>query len=214
MSRNQNLYELQMAGYYVEIYLASGKHPDQVLVYVGREKLRMRDHFKSPTMDFRFRVIDLRSLDGERFVASGEVGDQILSLLMRNRRAAIRRILRTIATLDGRAREEALGQLVVIRGLRSITTEIEEEIRRVPILDSLLDHKILGREFKKGLQQGEAIGEARGEAKMLRRQLELRFKKLPKWVTDKLATATPTQLEVWGERFVEARSLAAIFGRD
>ena len=52
----------------------------------------------------------------------------------------------------------------------------------MPVTESLLDHKVLGREFKKGLQQGEA----RGEAKMLRRQLEYRFKKLPKWVTDKL----------------------------
>jgi hypothetical protein len=63
----------------------------------------------------------------------------------------------------------------------------------VPVLNSLLDHKVLGREFKKGLEQGrqegQAKGEAKGEAKLLRRQLEHRFKRLPKWVVDKLATA-------------------------
>jgi len=41
-----------------------------------------------------------------------------------------------------------------------------------------------------------------------------RFKKLPKWVTDKLATATPAQLEEWGERLLEEKTLSAIFGHD
>jgi len=34
-----------------------------------------------------------------------------------------------------------------------------------PVLNSLLDHKILGREFKKGFEQGRNEGDARGEAK-------------------------------------------------
>ena len=224
MSENQKLFELRMAGYYVEIYRAWCKHPRQALVYVGRAKLQMSGRFRSPTLSYRFRVVDLRELNGRRFLASDAVSDQILALLMRlkNRRGAIRRILGTIAALEAKAREEVLSQLVVICGLRDITTEVEEEIRKVPVLNSLLDHKILGREFKKGLEQGRQEGrqagrqEGRqeGEAKLLRRQLEQRYKKLPKWVADKLATATPAQLELWGERFVEEKSLAAIFDRD
>jgi hypothetical protein len=216
MSVNQKLMALRMAGYYVEIYQAWGRHPRQALVYVGREKLRMSGHFQSPTLSFRFRLVDLRDMDGRRFLNSGYVGDQILAVLMRlkNRREAIRRILATIAALDARAREEALGQLVVICGLRRITAEVEEEVRKVPVLDSLLDHKILGREFKKGLAQGRQEGEARGEAKLLRRQLEYRFKKLPKWVTEKLATGTTSEIEAWAEGLFEEKSLAAIFGRE
>jgi hypothetical protein len=179
---------------------------------VGRKKLRMSGHFESPTMNFRFRVVDVRTLNGERFLDSDAVGDQILSVLMRvkNLRAAIRRILATISTLDVRAREEALGQLVVICGLLRIPTEVEEEIRKVPVLNSLLDHKILGREFKKGLEQGRN----EGEAKLLRRILEHRFKRLPKWVDVKLTEATPAQLEEWGERLLDEKSLEAIFGRN
>lgn len=110
MSENQKLFELRMAGYYVEIYQAWARHPHQVLVYVGRAKLRMAGHFKSPTLSFKFRVVDLRELNGQRFLESDEVADQILSLLMRirNRRDAVRRILATIATLDTKPREEAL----------------------------------------------------------------------------------------------------------
>ena len=217
MSKNQKFFELRMAGYYVEIYQACGRHPRQALVYVGRGKLRMGGHFKSPTLSFRFRVVDLRELNGRRFLESDSVSDRILSVLMRlkNRRRAIRRILSTISALNVRAREEALGQLMVICGLRGIEREVEEEISKVPVLNSLLDHKVLGREFKKGLEQGrnegQAKAEAKGEAKLLRRILEHRFKKLPKWVDNKLATATPAQLEQWGERLLDEKSLAAIF---
>ena len=224
MSVNQKFFELRMAGYYAEIYQACGRHPRQALVYVGRTKLRMSGHFKSPTLNFRFRVVDLHELNGERFLDSDEAGDQILALLMRlkNPGKAIRRVLATIATLDARAREDALGQLMVICGLRGIETKVEEEIRKVPVLNSLLDHKVLGREFKKGREQGMEEGLERGleqgrhegEEKLLRRQLEHRFKRLPKWADDKLATATPAQIEEWGERFVEKKSLAAIFRRE
>jgi hypothetical protein len=220
MSENQKFFELRMAGYYVEIYQALGRHPRQALVYVGREKLRMRGRFKSPTLSFRFGVVDLRQLNGERFLESDAVGDQILSVLMRlkNPREAVRRILTTITSLDARSREDALGQLMVLCGLRGIETKVEEEIRKVPVLNSLLDHKVLGREFKKGREQGrnEGLeqGRAEGEAKLLRRQLEHRFKKLPKWVADELATATPAQIEGWGERLLEEETLAAIFGQD
>jgi len=68
MSKNQNLFELRMAGYYVEIYHAKGMHPYQVLIYVGQEKLRMGGYFKSPTLSFQFRVVDLGEIDGERFL--------------------------------------------------------------------------------------------------------------------------------------------------
>src|SRR5258708_13975497 len=84
MSENQKLFELRMAGYYAEIYQALGRHPRQALVYVGRAKLRMSGHFRSPTLNFPFRVVDIGELNGKRFLAMSEVGDQILPLLRRS----------------------------------------------------------------------------------------------------------------------------------
>src|SRR5205085_4845599 len=42
-----------------------------------------------------------------------------------------------------------------------------EEARKMPILNDILDHEVLGREYKRGLQQGELT--------VLRRQIEKRF---------------------------------------
>ena len=168
----------------------------------------MSARFESPTMAFRYRLLDLRELPGERFLASEQVEDQILSLLMRlkNRSAAITRILHSIAELQVREREQALGQLMVLCGLRGIESEVEREVKKVPILTSLLDHKVLGREYKKGFAegeaQGEAKGEARGEARLIRRLLEQKFKRIPKYVDNRLEDATAEQIEVWGERLL------------
>jgi predicted transposase YdaD len=60
-------------------------------------------------------------------------------------------------------------------------------------------------------QEVFAEGEARGEARLLQKQLIRRFGVLPEWVEVKLANADPEQLERWGERLLEARSLEAVF---
>lgn len=36
----------------------------------------MKSRYKSPTMSFRYSLVDIRTLNGERFLASAEVGDQ------------------------------------------------------------------------------------------------------------------------------------------
>ena len=56
----------------------------------------------------------------------------------------------------------------------------------MPILNSILDHEVLGREFKRGLQEGELT--------VLRRQIEKRFGALPSWAEGHLAGRTTTEL--------------------
>jgi predicted transposase YdaD len=60
-------------------------------------------------------------------------------------------------------------------------------------------------------QEVFAEGEARGEVRLLQKLLNRRFGALPEWVKAKLAAAEPAQLEMWGERVLEARSLEAVF---
>ena len=55
----------------------------------------------------------------------------------------------------------------------------------------------------KGVQQGMQ----RGEAFLLQRQLTRRFGELSATQQAKLAAATPAQLEIWGDRVLDARSL-------
>jgi hypothetical protein len=59
-----------------------------------------------------------------------------------------------------------------------------------------------------------AEGESKGEARLLRKQLSCRFGPLPAWAEMKLADAAPAQLEVWGERVLEAATLEVVFAEE
>ena len=204
---------LRMAGYYVEIYRLFDRHPLQVLIYVGRAKLRLNPRFKSPTMDFRFEVVDLSKMDGDSFLNSGLIGDRILAVLMRlkNRTGAIREILKSIAGLDVKERADAMSQLLVISGLRGLTAEIEREAQRMPILESLMDNPVFAREYNRGLEKGLEKGREEGKAELLRRQIAYRFKRVPKWAENRLVAATSEQIDEWSRRLLDSATLREVF---
>ena len=65
--------------------------------------------------------------------------------------------------------------------------------------------------IEKGIPMGIEKGIPIGETLLLRRQLTRRFGPVPGWVEAKLAGAEPAQLELWGERLLDAPSLEAVF---
>jgi hypothetical protein len=58
-----------------------------------------------------------------------------------------------------------------------------------------------------GMRQGLRQGQRRLLLKLLRQ----RFGEPPAWVEERLAAATPEQLDLWGERLLEAPTLEALF---
>jgi len=69
----------------------------------------------------------------------------------------------------------------------------------MPIHIDILENKVLGREYKRGLQEGEL--------KVLRRQIEKRFGPIPGWAEARLQTRSTTELEDLIERVLDAQSL-------
>ena len=66
--------------------------------------------------------------------------------------------------------------------------------------------------IQQGMQQGVQQGMQLGEALLLQRQLTRRFGELSAAQQAKLAAATPAQLEIWGDRVLDASSLDEVFG--
>ncbi len=81
----------------------------------------------------------------------------------------------------------------------------------MPILIDIMEHKVLGREFRRGQAEGEAKGEAKGiqkgELLILRRQIVKLFGVLPDWAEESLSGRSAAELESLGERLLDARSL-------
>jgi predicted transposase YdaD len=64
--------------------------------------------------------------------------------------------------------------------------------------------------LEEGLQEGRQEGRQEGEVALLMRLLRKRFGELPPSVSDRLKLAQPAQLERWGDRLLEARSLSEL----
>ncbi len=206
-STNDDRMALRMAQYGLQIYDRLGQFPQQVVLYFGDEPVRMAQQLTLEGLSYRYQLISVRDLDGDRLIESGGIGDNIIGTLGRlnNRGVAIRRVLNRIVSLSGEARIQALGQLMILAGLRKQLAElIVAETNKMPILNDILDHPVLGREFKRGLQQGELI--------VVRRQIEKRFGSIPATLDDRLATMSTSEIEDLSVRLLDASSLEQLLG--
>jgi hypothetical protein len=65
-----------------------------------------------------------------------------------------------------------------------------------------------------GLKQGMAKGVVLGEARLLTKQLTLRFGPLPAEVTARMEEADTDALETWAGRLLDARTLDEVFAAE
>jgi len=220
-STNDASMPIRMARYALRVFDKFQRFPRQTMVYVGEAPLKMDAELHGPDFGFRYRALDIRDLDGERLLKSGAVGDNIVALLAgcSDNRAAVRTTLEKVARLAAGEREAILGLLMILSGLRHLEETVEQEARKMPILNDVLENKVLGREFKRGLeegkqqgleegkQQGLEEGELSGELKVLRRLIEKRFGPLPDWAEKRLAARSASELEELSVRVLDAETL-------
>ena len=69
----------------------------------------------------------------------------------------------------------------------------------------------LERGRQEGLQQGRQEGLQQGEATVLRRLLTRRLGPLPLWADERVAQASPQELERWADRVLEVQQLDEVF---
>ena len=172
--------------------------------------MRMATKLRGGGLSFEYQAVDMRSLDGDLLLESAEVGDNVIAILARLRddEEAVRKILTRLAGLPPTERATALEQLFILAGLRRLEETVEREIRKMPIHIDILENKVLGREFKKGLREGRQ----EGELAILRRQIEKRFGALPSWAEQRLSGASTEQLEGMATHVLDAASLEELLG--
>src|SRR5580658_1551984 len=133
-STNEAAMPLRMAEYCLGVFRLFGKLPRQVLLYVGEAPLGMESELRGADVWFRYRMIDIRDLDGDRLLESEQTGDNVIAILarLRDHRAAVRKIVGRIADLPGTERETALSQLLILAGLRRMEETVVAEIQKMP----------------------------------------------------------------------------------
>jgi predicted transposase YdaD len=218
-SANDLSLPLQMAEYSLRVYRIQKQFPEQYVLYVGDPEMKMASELAGPNHVCRYTIIDIRSFDEEILLNSPFAADNVLAILARhkNRRETIRRILGRIAILEGGARYDAFATLLIVAGLRELESSIHTEVSHMPILNDIMDHKVLGPAIRKGLEQGRKEGKEEGKREeglaILRKQVTKRFGRLPEWAEERLAAMSIAELEDLSVAVLDAKILAELFDR-
>ena len=167
-SSNDTAMPFRMIEYCLGVQRLFGQFPRQVLLYVGEAPMRMESKLRGPDLSFEYRLIDIRTLNGERLLESRDVGDNVIAILaqLRDHKEAVHRIVGRIAGLAAAERETALAQLTILAGLRHLARTVEQETRNMPIDLDIRDHETLGPIIR----EAERSARQEGDLTILRRQ--------------------------------------------
>jgi hypothetical protein len=206
-SRNEKDFPLRMAEYLFGIGRQYGRLPRQVVLYVGEAPLRMKNRIESPDVSVRFRLVDIRDLDGEQLLASTNIGDNVLAVLTRlgEQREAVRRILERIAAGRRGERDGGLAELFIIAGLRRMEDEARREATKMPVLNDIMDNKVVGPLLRQGRMEGQV--------EIILGMAEKRFGRIPPAVAQRIAALKPAQLKRVGLRLLDAQCIEDLFTR-
>lgn len=195
----------RMMEYGAKVALLYNRFPKQVVLYVGEPPVHMRgDYYANGDLVFRYKVVDIRELDGRKLLDSDGIEDNVLAILARlgDEREAVREIVGRAAKLDLSARRATLEQLSILAGLRHLGRLVKEEASRMPITEDILNHDLIGPAYRQGRLEGELT--------MLRGLVEKRFGPIPAWLEERLARCSASDLLELSKRVLDAQSLEDI----
>jgi len=204
-STNDREMALRMIEYALLIYRLFRRFPKQIVLYVGDAPLRMDDSWNEADLAFHYTLVDVRDLDSEALLASPHIEDNLLAILtrLRDQTGTVRQILPRIADLDEPERRSAFAQFLIISGLRRLAPVVKEEAAKMPILNDIMDHEVIGPAIRQGRQEGRS--------EILKRLLEMRFGSLPAWVEPRLSALSVSELDDLLVRVFDVTRLEELF---
>lgn len=213
-SNNDALMALRMAEYALAIVRWYGEYPEQIVLYVGNDRILMRAGMRSKGMTYRYRLLDIRQLDADALLASNRISDNIISVLagMRDTAAGLRKILQKVVKLRKRERMSALHRLLIICGIRRLSWEVEEELHTVPVTFDLTEDPYIHKLVEKWKQDGWQQGLQKGTRDLVLLQLRKRFGRLPAAVRKKISAMNNAEVSDLAVRVLDANSLSELFG--
>ena len=182
------------------------EHVEQIVLYAGREPLSMTPAFESPSTHHKFRILDVRQMDGEDLLESDDWGDNALALLTKaDRERVIQVVEARLRRLDGEEQQEAARTFVLISGILGIEEEIGRRLKTDMI--DIMENKVLGPAIRQGIQQGiqQGIEQGRREGiekgveKGMRQALKVlvksRFGSLPRWASARIDKSSQQEIK-------------------
>ena len=185
----------------------------QVVLYVGQARPAIANRLEEDDLRFSYGVMDIREIGADVLMKAGNHGDLALAVLAGGGDMRLREILQQAAVVKGLQRDRLLAKILVLSGLRGVAGKVQWELRRMGVVIDVTKNPVLMRWRREALAEGEVLGEARGMNKLLHELLETKFGPLPKWAADRMAKASPAQVERWAKKVLTAGTLDAVLGK-
>ena len=204
---NEPGFGLRMLGYYYYLVSTHGQHVIQTVLYLGREPLRLEDGYQSPSMDFRYEIVNLREYDAEPLLASDDWADIALALLAKgDREKALAVAVSRLVEMGSEDRAWASGTLLLLSGILGIEETVNERMKEAGVID-LMENKVLAPLILQQYQKGRDDGRQQGMQGLLIEQLTEKFGTLPAWASSRLQSASNEELQIWAKRILHTDSL-------
>jgi len=138
-------------------------------------------------------------------LASNNPGDNVIAILTRlgGEPDAVRRVLKRIAAAPSGEREQALAELLIIARLRQLSGEVNRETKKMPILEDIMDHDVIGPAIRQG--------RAEGQIELLLGMIEKKFGVIPPRIHKRIASLKPNQIKTAGLRLLDAQRIEDLF---
>ena len=208
---NEAGFPLRMLEYYGYLARFHQQHVFQTVLYLGREPLRMEGTYSSPSIDFRFKIVNLREYDAAPLLAREDWADNVLALLAKGEpEKVLEVVLPRLRAMKREDRDWAAGTLLALSGILGIEETVAERLKEVGMID-LMENKVLGplirQQFEKGEEKGRSEGRQEGRVDFIQEQLTEKFGSLPDWARQRLLAASAEDLHIWAKRILRATTI-------
>lgn len=204
---NESGFAVRMLEYYAYLVRVHQQHVVQTVLYLGRERLRMERTYVSPSMDFRFEILNLREYDAETLLASPDWADNVLALLAKGvPERALAAVLARLHVMRSEDQDWAAGTLLQLSGILGMEQIVNERLKEV-VMINLMENKVLAPLILKQFEAGRSEGRQEGRQDLLQEQLIEKFGALPGWALERLHGASAEDLHAWAKRILHSVTL-------
>ncbi|MBF0608908.1 MAG: Rpn family recombination-promoting nuclease/putative transposase [Magnetococcales bacterium] len=143
----------------------------QYVFYIGNKPLTMSEVIVEADVNYRYNLIDMRTLDCEQFLYSTRPKEMIISLLCnlqgKGAEVYLTELLQRIRDFvsEETLRSKYIKQIEVMSLTRDLQEYICKEIEKMALTYDIERDVRFRQGMEKGLAEGEKIGEKRGEKK-------------------------------------------------
>ncbi|QWR77489.1 hypothetical protein [Candidatus Magnetomonas plexicatena] len=151
----------------------------QILFYIGKEPLRMKNYIREDKITYEYDIIDFRTIDCEQFMNADTPEEIVIAILCdfasKDATIVIRHLLTRIKEIvvEEAKRSKYIRQLEVLSQLRGLHEKVSEEVNEMALVYDIEQDVRYRQGMRKGIEKGKFEGKLEGKLEGLLEGIQL-----------------------------------------